>query len=197
MIDKIDVRSVPEGEVCSLKVQLSQRRSKGSRDVAFLNRKPIQLSLLLSGKNGGVHLAYRSRYNLQSPSLHNIQKLFRGLSHVGQTDFFDRLENFLYQFTRCLCYNLFHGDAPHFRSFFALANKFYHERRVPAIFYFPLRPPGGGDPACRRPGGRYFSQNYFTLTGKGAAVGSPPGRIVMRMQADWQRRFGPLSAALF
>ena len=55
MIDKIDVRSVPEGEVCSLEVQLSQRRSKGSRDVAFLNRKPIQLSFLLSGKNGGIH----------------------------------------------------------------------------------------------------------------------------------------------
>ena len=35
---------------------------------------------------------------------------------------------------RCLCYNLFHGDVPHFRSFLQGLNKFYHERRVPAIF---------------------------------------------------------------
>ena len=34
----------------------------------------------------------------------------------------------------------------------------------PRYFYLPLRPPGGGDPAFRRPGARYFSQNYFTLT---------------------------------
>ena len=147
MIDKIDVRSVPEGEVCSLEVQLSQRSSKGSRDVAFLNRKPIQFSLLLSGKNGGVHLAYSSRYKLQRPSLHNIKKLFRGLSHVGQTDFFDRLENFLYQFTRCLCYNLFHGDVPHFRSFFAMSKQILPRKARPRYFYLPLRPPRGAEPS--------------------------------------------------
>ena len=122
---------------------------------------PIRLPLLLSGKNGGNHLAYRSRYKLQRPSLHNIQKLFRGLSHVGQTDFFDRLENFLYQFTRCLCYNLFHGDAPHFRSFFALANKFYHERRVPAIFICRSAPLGGRSPRLPAARGSLFLPELF------------------------------------
>ena len=34
----------------------------------------------------------------------------------------------------------------------------------PRYFYLPLRPPGGGAPACRRPGARYFFRNYFTLT---------------------------------
>ena len=147
MIDKIDIRSVPEGEVCSLEVQLSQRRSKGSWDVTFLNRKPIQLPLLLSGKNGGVHLSYRGRYRFLCPKLHNIQKLFCRLSQIGQTDRFDRLEYFLCQSTRCLCYNLFHGDVPHFRSFLQGLNKFYHERRVPAIFICRSAPLGGAEPS--------------------------------------------------
>ena len=34
----------------------------------------------------------------------------------------------------------------------------------PRYFLFAAPPPsGGGAPACRRPGARYFSQNYFTL----------------------------------
>ena len=117
----------------------------------------------LCRENSGVHLADRGSQYLQCPVLQNGKKLFRCLSHVGHADFFDRFENFLYQSTCCLCYNLFYGDAPHFRVCYGL-NKFYHERRVPAIFICRSAPLGGGDPACRRPGARYFSQNYFTLT---------------------------------
>ena len=96
--------------------------------------------------------------------LHSIQKLFRCLSLVGRTDFFDRLENFLYQSTRCLCYNLFHGDVPHFRSFLLWLTNFTTKGASPLFLFAAPPPAGGGAPACRRIGARYFSQNYFTLT---------------------------------
>ena len=111
---------------------------------------PIRLPLLLIGKNGGVHLAYRSRYKLQRPSLHNIQKLFRRLSHIGQTDCFDRLENFLYQFTRCLCYNLFHGDVPHFRSFLLWLTNFTTKGASPLSLF--AAPSVGGTGLAISPG---------------------------------------------
>ena len=34
----------------------------------------------------------------------------------------------------------------------------------PLFFICRSAPLGGGDPACRRPGARYFFRNYFTLT---------------------------------
>ena len=77
------------------------------------------------------------------------------------TDFFDRLENFLYQFTRCLCYNLFHGDAPHFRSFLQGLNKFYHERRVPAILICRSAPLGGRSPRLPADRGSLFLPELF------------------------------------
>ena len=56
---------------------------------------------------------------------------------------------------RCLCYNLFHGDVPHFRSFFAMSKQILPRKARPHYFYSPLRL----SPA----GARYFSRNYFTL----------------------------------
>ena len=93
--------------------------------------------------------------------LHNIQKLFCRLSQIGQTDRFDRLEYFLCQSTRCLCYNLFHGDVPHFRSFLQGLNKFYHERRVPAIFICRSAPLGGRSPRLPAARGSLFLPELF------------------------------------
>ena len=135
---------------------LAQALSRAAVPVSL----PIRLPLLLSGKNGGNHLAYRSRYKLQCPTFTAFKSSSAVFPSLDGPVFSIVLKIPLPNF-RCLCYNLFHGDVPHFRSFFALANKFYHERRLPAIFICRSAPLGGRSPRLPAARGSLFLPEIF------------------------------------